>query len=169
VIGHGYDVGFQETGDHFSEIYANNIRLRINIVDLVIYHVWVILIIDEADFGVLAEFGAIHEVFVCFEECGAFWFDDFAIHHKRGNDVVENGITEFGIEIVADRENPVFWTIVICVNHDFVDVALFLFDSQVFKNSYDVWTKEFGINVEKPEKCGFFVFVYDMMREILEK
>jgi len=172
VFWNGYYLGFQETGDHFSEIYADNVGLRVNIVDFVIYHVGMILIVNEADFGVFAEFGAIYEVFVCFEECCAFWFYYFAIHHERGDDVVKDRITEFGVEIVANRENPVFWAIIVCVNHDFVDVTLFLFDSQVFKNSYDVWTEEFGINVEKPEKCGFFVigmFVGYMMREILEK
>jgi hypothetical protein len=118
-----------------------------------------VLVVDEAYFGMFAEFRAINEVFICFEECGAFGFDDFAVYHERSDYIVKNRITKLCVEIVAYGENPIFWTIIVCVNHDFVDVSLFLFDSQVFKNSDDVWTEEFRINVEKAKKCGFFVFI----------
>jgi hypothetical protein len=163
VIGDGYDVGFEESGDHFSEIYANYVGLRVNVVDFVVYHVRVVLVINETDFRMFAETGTIDEVVVRFKECGAFGFDDFAIHHECGDDVVENWITEFGVEIFADRENPLFGTIVVGINHNLVYITLFLFDSQIFKNADDVWAEEFGINIEKPEKCAFFVFIIYVM------
>jgi hypothetical protein len=142
------DVCFQETGDHFREIYANYVGLCVNVVDLVVYHVGMVLVIYEAYFGVFAETSTIHEVFVRFEECSAFWFNDFAIHHECGDDVVKDGIPEFGVEIITNGENPLFWTIIVGVNHDFVDVTLFLFDAQVFKNSDDIWSEKLGIKVE---------------------
>ena len=148
MIGDGYDVGFKKSGYHIREIYADDVGLRVNIVDLVVYHMWVVLVVDEADFGVFAEFGAVDEVVICFEECGAFRLDYFAVYHERGDDVIKNGITEFGVEIVANGENPVFGAIVVCVNHDVVDVALFLLYSQVFKDSDDIRAEKLGIEVE---------------------
>jgi len=148
VIGDGYNVGFKKSGYHIGEIYADDVGLRVNIVYLVVYHMWVILVVDEADLGVFAQFGAVDEVVICFEECRAFRLDDFAVYHERGDDVVENGITELGVEIVANGENPLFGTIVVGVNHDVVDVALFLLYSQVFKDSDDIRAEKLGIEVE---------------------
>jgi hypothetical protein len=148
VFGDGYYVGFEKPGNHFGEIYANDVGLRVNVVDLVVYHMRVILVVNETDFGVFAETGTIDEVVVCFEECSALWFDDFAIHHERGDHVVKDWITEFCVEIVANGENPLFWAIVVCVNHDFVDIALFLLGFEVFQNADNVGPEKLGINVE---------------------
>jgi hypothetical protein len=164
VFGDGYYVGFEESGYHFGEFNANHVWLRVNVVDLVIYHVWVVLVVDETDFGVFTETSTIDEIIICFKECGAFGFDYLAIHHEGGDDVVKDWITEFGVEIVANRENPLFGTIIVGVNHDFVDVAVFLFDAQVFKNSDDVWSEELWIKVEQLEKSGFFALVNYVMR-----
>ena len=102
MIGDGYNVGFKKSGYHIGEIYADDVWLCVNIVDFVVYHMRVVLVVDEADFGVFAEFGAVDEVVIRFEECGAFRLDYFAVYHERGDDVVENGITELGVEIVAN-------------------------------------------------------------------